>query len=256
MESYTSYTIVVNDKIEEKNPSTIEYSLLTDSDVANYSGNTATLLSALDAILNCLTIRLKSVNHLIAQQVPFFLRGLYYILPICIPLIPYARHRCSNTIELYDPDALELIEILQENDKDFKEHLLRNPEEKKRILEILSSYLRYEKNQPFNIVINLIMLTLRTAQGLLIYAKGFNLLTQEKYDSLSDWTTLISTIIDITFLAIRLLHNNFQKYHFSDSKKEHIKTHLLHETFFKIQNRIKTNLDTINTPKLTRMHDS
>lgn len=250
-----SYAIEVYEEIEEKNPSAIKYSLLTDSDIANYSGNTATLLSAFDAIINCLTIRLKSVNHFIEQQVPFYLRGLYYILPICIPLIPYARHRCSNTIELYDPDALELIGILQENDKDFEEHLLENPEEKKRILEILTSYLRYEKNQPFNIVINLIMLTLRTAQGFLIYAKGFNLLTQEKHDVLSDWTTLISTIVDITFLALRLLHNNFQKYHFSDSKKEHIKSHLLHETFFKIKNRKKTNADTINTRKLTMMHD-
>jgi hypothetical protein len=239
MHSYTAIELRQRPvETEAKNKS--EYSLLNDSKVAKNAGNAATLFGVCDAIVNCLSSRLKSVDQFIADQVPFYLRGLYYVIPLAAPLVPYVRHRCKNQTETHDPDAIELLHVLQDNDSEFDEFLNENPDEKNRILNILTSYLRYEKNQPFSIIVNLILLALRTLQGILIFLKGLNVISGDTNDRLSDWTTLISSISNIACLSALLLHNNFQKYHFTDKKLQHVKSHLLHETFFKIRAKAAT----------------
>lgn len=240
--------VVIDIKLEEQKSeeshseigkSTVRYSLLRDSMLAKYAGNTATLFSVCDAVLNTLTARLENINYFMSEQVPFYVMGLYYFLPFNIPLFPYIRHRWLNQPEMYDPDAIELLAILQDHDEEFARLVNANPKEKAHILEILTSYLRYEKNQPFSIVINLILLTLRAAHGILIFTKELELGSQETHEKLNDWAALLSSISNITYLAIVMLHNNFQKYHFSEKRNEAVKNNRLQKTFFSIKNKLK-----------------
>jgi hypothetical protein len=206
------------------------YSIFKDSVLAKYSGNTAALLSVMDMLINTLSSRFQNVNSFFAEQLPFWVKGIYYILPLGVPMIPLFRHRCKNQLEIHDPDALELLNVLQQHDDDFSEFIKENPNEKKPLLDILTSYLRHEKSQSFNVVINLTLLSLRTVQGILTIAKGLELGATETDDKLSDWTSLISSISNMTYLSVLMLHNNFQKYHYS--RHQHISRHLLQIKFF------------------------
>lgn len=246
--------VIINDVVAENKPeittNQTEYSLLRDSTLAKYAGNTATLFSVFDAIINCLTSRIESVDNFISKQVPFYVMGLYYLLPASVPLVTYVRNKWRNQPEKYDPDAIELLDILQNCDQEFSDLIAENPEEKNRILEVLTSYLRYEKNQPFNIVINLIFLTLRAAHGILVLTKGFSLMDKETNDKLNDWAALLSSISNMTYLAIVILHSNFQKYHVAEKRTDVFKNTLLENTFFRMKSQSKINNESLSEPLL------
>jgi hypothetical protein len=67
------------------------------------------------------------------------------------------------------------------------------------------------------------------------------LTSKETDDKLTDWTSLLSTISHVAYLAIVMLHTNFQQCHYPDKKHDVAKSALLQKTFFKIKSQLKLN---------------
>lgn len=224
---------IIEDKTVDSTPG---YSFLRDSTLAKYAGNTATLLSVFDLVIDSVNGQVESFDKFTNQIIPFYANGLCYLLPSMIPLIPYIRNRWRNQSEIHDPDAIELLTILRSHDAVFNKFINENAAEKEFLLEKFTSYLKYEKNQPLNVIINIIWLTLRAAHGLLWFSEGMNLASKETNNKLNDWTNFLSQISNIIYLfCIIMLNGSFQKYQFPEEHKDLFKkSSSLKQTFFKI----------------------
>lgn len=233
---------VIDVKPEDSAEEKPKYSTFNDSQFATYLGKSAGVVNYLDLIINNVIPRIEKMSGATMRLAPYWVKTLYYIVPLAIPLIPYVRHRWSNVVEEHDPDALRLIEILKSNDELFAAQLQQNPQEEKQILADLTNFMRQVKSQKFNMIGNLILLGFRAIEGVLLFVSAAGVFSPEAHEKLSEWDALLLTIANVTFGFVTSIYKNFLST-LPDDIHEHVKSSgLLQQTFLRFKEKRKVKI--------------
>lgn len=191
------------------------YSLWKGASVAKRLNLVGTVTCILDTSINLASSRSKAISGFFDETVPYYVSAIYYILPTAALLLYYlvTCPGCSdiNAGNHRDEDKTnnDLIDAMSDVEG-FADYLKDHPKARDEMRDKISKMQGNGDLNKIDIFINVIYFTLRALHGVILVIKANDLASKQTNDSITDWSDFASNVINVAYMMIMLIYNNFR----------------------------------------------